>query len=126
MRKAIFSVILIFSTVSCAAFMEDFGNGEYNEALQQTAVILALTSKPAIADDLLLSLYYYSLINRPAYQTRRYNYLPTWKDVFYEDRYKNALLDYEYKLQEINRMETWKLEMEVQRLIDDLKRAKED
>jgi hypothetical protein len=52
--------------------MEDFGNGEYNEALQQTAVILALTSKPAVRNDLLLGLYYSSLLATPP-QTR-YSY----------------------------------------------------
>jgi hypothetical protein len=60
MRKTIFSAILILSTVSCASFMEDFGNGEYNDALMQTAVILALASAtPAVRNDYLLSAYYY-------------------------------------------------------------------
>ena len=87
--------------------------------------------------DLLLGLYYYSLIASPhqtryyhpliaPYRTRRYGYLPTWEDVLYESYLDDALTNYENKLKSINRMETWKLEMEVQRLIDDLKRAKED
>jgi len=125
MRKIIFSVILILSTVSCAAFMEDFGEGKYDVAIQQTAVALALTSKPAVTDDLLLGLYCYPLIAAP-YRTRKYNYLPTWKDVLYEQDLDRFLLDYEYKLKSIDDMQMFQMELKVQQLIDDLKRAKED
>jgi len=86
---------------------------------------------PAVYDsnlDLLLGLYTYSLIATPP-RTRSYNYLPTWEDVFYETRYNNALLDYEYELKRIHDMETWKMKSDAQRIIDDLesdlKRAKE-
>ena len=130
MRKAIFSVILIFSTVSCAAFMEDFGNGEYNEALQQTAVILALTSKPAVRNDLLLGLYYYPVIYD--YPSRYSSYLPPpktlspiYKSLWIESEIENEIRSYEYRLKSINDMEIWKLKMEAQRLMDDLKREME-
>jgi len=125
MRKIIFSVILILSTVSCAAFMEDFGEGKYDVAIQQTAVALALTSKPAVTDDLLLGLYYYPLIAAP-YRTRNYNYLPTWNDVLYDSELDQALVEYEYKLKSINDMQIFQMELKVQQLIDDLERAKKD
>jgi len=126
MRKTIFSAILILSTMSCAAFMEDFGEGKYDVAIQQTAVALALTSKPAVRrNDLLLGLYYYSLISPPV-QKPRSSYSSAWDYVFYDYDYNHALLDYEYKLQDIHDMEMFKLEMEVRRIINELKSAEDD
>ena len=118
MRKIIFSVILILFTVSCATLMEE----TWTVATPEGAVTVRHYD-PTL--DLLLGLYISSLIAAPP-RIHNYNYLPTWKDVLYEQDLDHALIDYEYKLRSINRMETWKLEMEVQRLMDDLKRAKED
>jgi hypothetical protein len=126
MRKTIFTAILILSTMSCAAFMEDFGEGKYDVAIQQTAVALALTSKPAVRNDLLLGLYYYPLLSPPYRTCRNYNYLPTWNDVLYDSELDQALVEYEYKLKSINDMQIFQMELKVQQLIDDLKRAKED
>jgi len=105
MKKIILIVVLIFSMTSCTAIMEDFGNGEYNEALEQTAVILALTSKPAVRNDLLLGLYYYSLISTPSqdrYFYHQYNYLPPpaslspiYKSLWIQSEIENNLRNYE-------------------------------
>jgi hypothetical protein len=118
--------------------MEDFSEGKYDDVIQQTAVAVALKDETP-ANQLLLGLYYYSLINTP-YQTRwNYNYLPnsycppsiwkTWsplqRSIWLESALDSELRSYEYKLKSINDMETWKLKMEVQRLMDDLKSEKE-
>jgi hypothetical protein len=77
-----------------------------------------------------LGLYYYSLINAPS-QTR-YSYRPllTWDSLYrsllLESALDDELRDYERKLQEINDMETFQLEMDIDNLIRKLKRAKED
>jgi len=105
--------------------MEDFGEGKYDVAIQQTAVALALTSKPAVRNDLLLGLYYYPLVSPPV-QKPRSSYSSAWDYVFYDYDYNHALLDYEYKLKSINDMQMFQMELKVQQLIDDLKRAKED
>jgi len=90
--------------------------------------------------DLLLGLYAASLIATP-YQTRysyrplsRYSFYlpppaslsPVYKYLWIQSEIDNELRDYKYRLQGINDMEIWKLKREVQQLIDDLKRAKED
>jgi hypothetical protein len=124
MRKIIFSVILILSSVSCAAFMEDFGEGKYDVAIQQTAVALALTSEPAIRNDLLLSSYYYSHAYCPPSVWARWS--PLQRSLWLESAREDDLRDYERKIKSINDMEMFRLQAEVQRLIDDLKRAKED
>lgn len=95
--------------------------------------------------DLLLGLCAYSLIANP-YQSQYYypfiapylsgySYCPpdVWKawtplqrSLWIQSSRENELRDYEYKLKSINDMETWQLKMDVQRIIDDLKRAKEE
>jgi hypothetical protein len=60
----------------------------------------------------------------------RYDFPPTWEQVYLSALYRNALddelRDYERKLRGINDMEMFSLKLKVQQLIDDLKRAKED
>jgi hypothetical protein len=94
--------------------------------------------------DLLLGFYYYSLIATPPYRIRNYNYLansycpprvwaawsPLQRSLWIESALDDELRNYEDEIWWINFREKMKIESEVQRLIDDLKRemerAKED
>ena len=118
MRKTIFSAILILSTVSCASFMENFGNGEYNDALMQTAVILALENeKPAVRNDYLLSAYYYPPLMLDHYvppDTWR-AWSPLQRALWIESSREIDLEDYKRELERIKQDIIYDLRREIER-----------
>ena len=106
MKKTILACFLVLFTVACAGFMEDFGNGECNDALMQTAVALALANKtPAVRNDYLLSAYYY-----PPLMLDHYVPPDIWKvwsplqrSLWIESARESDLEDYKRELEEIKK-----------------------
>jgi hypothetical protein len=136
MRKIIFIVILILSTLSCATVREY--RARYKQDMnardeklfgthRSNSTTYSPLNDPALG--LLLGLYMLS----PHQETCAYSpYFPFfpyaygYSSIALDDELRHALLKYEYDLKSINNMETFKLEMEVRRIIDELKRAKKD
>ena len=127
MMKTIFSIILILSTLSCATVREY--QRTYRGELQQRDNELfgapKTESSLSTLDDsslgILLGLYALSLAENPPkypiYPYSSYLFSPFYPfDSFHE------LMVYESMLKSINNMETFKLQLEVQRIIDELKR----
>jgi len=128
MKKILFAVFLVLFTVSCASFTEWAGSPEGNDALAQTAVILALANEtPAIRNDYLLSAYYYPPLMLDHYVPPDIwkAWTPLQRSLWIESARESDLRDYEYKIKSINNRNLWDLEDEAQRLIDDIKRANE-
>ena len=118
MRKTIFSAILILSTVSCAAFMEDFGNGEYNDALMQTAVALALASTtPAVRNDYLLSAYYYPplMLDHYVHPEIWRAWSPLQRSLWIESSREIDLENYKRELERIKENLIYDLRQEIER-----------
>ena len=96
-----------------------------NDALMQTAVILALANSTAAArNDYLLSAYYYPPLMLDHYVPPDIwkVWTPLQRSLWIESARESDLRDYEYKIKRIN----WDLEDEARRLIDEIKRAKEE
>lgn len=142
MKKTILAVFLVLFTVSCASLM-DFG-GVYRR--DGTAVVDPNPYDPSL-DYLLLGLYATSLIAAapqdryyyspliPPYNILSSYYCPpdVWRawtplqrSLWIQSGREAELRDYEYKLQSINDMQMFQMKLDVQSLIDDLKRAKEE
>jgi len=116
---------MILSIVSCASFTEWAGSPEGNEALAQTAMILALANEtPVVRNDYLLSAYYY-----PPLMFDHYVPPNIWRDwsalqrsLWIQSARESDLRDYEYKLQSIIDMQMFQMKLDNQSLIYDLKR----
>jgi len=143
MRKIIFSVILILFTVSCATFMAGPYPDDPNLNLLYGVYCASLITNPpqtryyypTLSTELALDLAWLDQIPPKSYYRSPYFYCPpsvwaAWtplqRSLWIESALKYEFRDYKYKLRSINDMEMWKLKREVQRLIDDLERAKED
>jgi len=138
MRKTILAGFLILFTVSCAPLMEETWTVttpegpvtvRHNDPARELLLgfyIADLINPPKTHNNLLLSSYYYPLIIP---RVQKFGTLPTWEDVLYDMKVESAiedqLRDYERKIQSINDMETWKLKMDTQRMIDNIESAKE-
>jgi hypothetical protein len=98
--------------------MEDFGNGEYNDALMQTAVILALANEtPAVRNDYLLSAYYY-----PPLMLDHYVHPEIWKawsplqrSLWIESAREIDLENYKRELERIKENLIYDLRQEIER-----------
>jgi len=150
MKKMLIS-LLIISTISCAAIREY--RAEYKAELAREDRMRAqsrpaqLYSSPVVSDStlgLLLGLYTFSLIKSggPAYYAPSYcTYLspsaycppdvwaawtPLERSLWIEYNLDLELSRYESRLKDINNMEMFKLQTEVQRLIDKINREKKD
>ena len=150
MKKMLIS-LLIISTISCAAIREY--RAEYKAELAAEDRMRAqsrpaqLYSSPVVNDStlgLLLGLYTFSLIKSggPAYYAPSYcTYLspsaycppdvwaawtPLERSLWIEYNLDLELSRYESRLKDINNMEMFKLQTEVQRLIDKINREKKD
>jgi len=139
MKKTICCVILVLATISCAPLAQSIR--EYTDTERQAE--LATKGNPPATNDLLLGLYYYSLITNPSLTyPMNYNYLSNsycppsiwnnWsalqKSLWLESCRESDLRDYEYSLKRIRDRETWNLEDEARRIInlatEELRRAK--
>jgi len=125
MKKITLAVFLVLSTISCASFMAGPYPDDPELNLLYGAYCASLITTPP------QTRYYYPLI--APYRTG-YSYCPpsvwaAWsplqRSLWIESGIESELRDYEYRLQSINDMELWKLKMETQGLIDDLKRERE-
>jgi len=150
MKKILIS-LLIISTISCTAIREY--RAEYRAELAREDQMRAqsrpaqLYSSPIVNDStlgLLLGLYTFSLIKSagPAYYAPSYcTYLspsaycppdvwaawtPLQRSLWIEYNLDLELSRYESSLKDINNMEMFKLQTEVQRLIDKINREKKD
>ena len=150
MKKILIS-LLIISTISCTAIREY--RAEYRAELAREDQMRAqsrpaqLYSSPVVSDStlgLLLGLYTFSLIKSggPAYYAPSYcTYLspsaycppdiwaawtPLERSLWIEYNLDLELSRYESRLKDINNMEMFKLQTEVQRLIDKINREKKD
>jgi len=138
MRKTILAGFLILFTVSCAPLMEETWTVttpegpvtvRHNDPARELLLgfyIADLINPPKTHNNLLLSSYYYPLIIP---RVQKFGTLPTWEDVLYDMKVESAiedqLRDYERRIQSINDMETWKLKMDTQRMIDNIESANE-
>ena len=115
MKKIIvfMAVILIFA--SCATIKKY--QKTYRQELAGRDNKLFGPSQPNSNLDMITALYAYAIIKNPSVLYRSF-YYPVWP--YYD------LMVYEEMLKSIHRMEMFKLEMEVRRLIEELKRAKKD
>ena len=124
--KKIVIILVLLSFVSCAAVTEyqKVYTGELterdNKLFGPPASQSSLSTLNDGSSDLLLGLYVYSLIKNPAQYPLLYSpylFSPLYPfDSFHE------LMKYQSMLQSINDMEMSKLQMEVQRIIDELRR----
>jgi hypothetical protein len=139
--KKIMLIVVLFSMLSCASLMDFDGvyrsdgsavvdPNPYDPSLDllyglgQTAVILALANEtPAVRNDYLLSAYYYPPLMLDHYVPPNIwrEWSPLQRSLWIRSARESDLRDYEYKVKRIN----WDLEDEAQRLIDEIKRAKE-
>ena len=118
MKKTILACFLVLFTVACAGFMEDLGNGECNDALMQTAVILALANEtPAVRNDYLLSTYYYPPLMLDYYVPPNIwkAWSPLQRSLWIESARESDLEDYKRELEEIK-----------EDIIREIERAKEN
>ena len=128
MKKTILVAFLVLFTVSCASFTEWAGSPEGNEALTQTAVILALANEtPAVRNDYLLSAYYYPPLMLDHYVPPNIwrEWSPLQRSLWIRSAQESDLRDYEYKIKSINDMQMFQMKLDVQGLIDDIKRERE-
>lgn len=128
--KKIVSFLALLSFFSCAAVTQY--QKIYRAELQQRDNELfgppaqsSLTTLDDTSLGLLLGLYAFSLAKNPP-EYPLYPYSPYLFSLYYPFDSFHDLMVYESKLQSINNMETWKLQLEVQRILDDLERATDD
>ena len=115
MKKIIAIIAVIVLFISCATVREY--QRTYRQELNARDNKLFGPSQPNSNLDMLTALYAYAIIKDPSVLYRSF-YYPVWP--YYD------LMVYEEMLKSIHRMEMFKLEMEVRRLIEELKRAKKD
>ena len=124
MRKVLIGFVALVLLLSCASISEY--QKTYRAELAERDARLFGSPQPASMSsiyndsslDILLGLYAFSLIKNPS-RYPFYLYQPYLYSPFYS--FSNLMV-YESMIESINRMETFKLSMEVQRIIDELKR----
>jgi hypothetical protein len=133
-------IILIISSLSCATLREN--QAKYRE--EMTARDQKLFGSPRInrqpysaLNDPMLGLLLGLYILSPHQETYAYSpyslspYFPFfpygygYSSFALDDELRHALLKYEYELKSINNMEMFKMDMEKQRITDELRRARE-
>jgi len=143
MKKITLAVFLVLFTISCAPVLTkslEETMEEYRNVYRQGGPAALAAYHGSIVNydsniDLLLGLYYYPLIGTPSqdrYFYHQYNYLPppaslspVYKSLWIQSEIESELRDYEYKLKSIHDMEMFQMKLDVQGLIDDLKREME-
>jgi hypothetical protein len=124
MRKALIGFVALVLLFSCASIREY--QKVYRQELQQrdNELFGPPNASPSLLTyndsslDLLLGLYAFSIIKNPD-KYPFYLYQPYLFSPF--NSFSNLMV-YESMLQSINRMETFKLSFEIQRILDELKR----
>lgn len=124
MKKAIVGFIALTLLFSCAPVMEQLRPSwaeiteRYNRPVGEPDATSSLLTYNDTTLDLLLGLYAFSLIKNPS-KYPFYLYNPYIFSPFYSF---HDLMVYQSMLESMSRMETFKLSMEVQRILDELKR----
>jgi len=129
MRKVLIGFVALVLLLSCASISEY--QKTYRAELTErdnrlfgpprTSDLLSTSTLDDSNLELLLGLYAFSLIKNPS-KCLPYLYSPYIFSPFYPFGSFHELMVYESMLQSINRMETFKLSFEIQRILDELKR----